>query len=64
METKSEPEKYAPEANEIRVSCPKCGSPYVVTFDPLDVFRVKEFNGFVCSAGDCGYTGSSIRAGA
>lgn len=39
------------------VSCPKCGSPYVMKFTALDP-RQTEWDGFECSAGDCGYTGT------
>ncbi len=47
-------------ANEVRVSCPACGSPYIATFD-LSETRTKGLTSFVCFAGDCKYTGTIPR---
>lgn len=45
-----------PSAGELRVSCPRCGSPYLATpgaSDPSGLLA-----DFVCVAGDCGFSGS------
>lgn len=47
-------------SNEIRVGCPKCGSPYVATFGLLDS-RARTLASFTCTAGDCRYAGSVGR---
>lgn len=47
--------------NETRVVCPKCGSPAVVKFDVDDPKYGNDVPGFVCVAGDCGYSGVAYR---
>ena len=42
------------DSSERRVSCPACGSPYVV--QGVQSSR-EESVSFTCSAGDCGHTG-------
>lgn len=42
-----------PEANESKVQCPKCGSPYLAAFDESEERFSKEIPGFACVAGDC-----------
>lgn len=50
-----------PAANETRAECPKCGSPYLVTF-AADAPRFgAELPEFTCTAGDCGYAGPAKR---
>jgi len=38
--------------NQERVSCPRCGSPYVATLDPGERFD-PALPGLTCDAGDC-----------
>lgn len=42
-----------PEANESRVQCPKCGSPYLAAFDDSEARFSRELPDFACVAGDC-----------
>lgn len=51
----------APGPNETRSTCPKCGSPYLVTFAPSAPRFGAELPDFTCVAGDCGYTGPAKR---
>lgn len=41
------------EANESRVSCPKCGSPFLAAFVEDEARFGGEVPDFVCTAGDC-----------
>lgn len=47
-------------ANEVRVSCPGCGSPYIASFGVLEP-RSKGMGTFACTAGDCRYQGPVTR---
>lgn len=47
-------------ASQVKIQCPACGSPYVVTYELLDL-RSREIPNFECVAGGCKYQGSVYK---
>ncbi len=49
--------------NQTRVTCPRCGSPYLATFASGAPRGLGAADGtFTCTAGDCGYSGPPVRS--